>query len=95
MKNHRKTTNIIADALNFEINNDSYKDLVLGKNLLKLFNIKKVPPLFPRVEEPLMEEAPKAMPDDKPNDKMKEEYDFTDAELAAIDCVVLSIFASA
>ncbi len=68
-----KTTNTIADALNFEINNDSYKDLVLGKNLLKLFNIKKVPPLFPRVEEPLIEEAPKAMPDDKPNDKMKEE----------------------
>jgi len=68
-----KTTNIIADALNFEINNDSYKDLVLGKNLLKLFNIKKVPPLFPRIEEPLMEEAPEAMPDDKPNDKMKEE----------------------
>lgn len=68
-----KTTNIIADALNFDINNDSYKDLVLGKNLLKVFNIKKVPPLFPRVEEPLMEEAPQAMPDDKPNDKMKEE----------------------
>jgi len=68
-----KTTNTIADALNFKINNDSYKDLVLGKNLLKLFNIKKVPPLFPRVEEPLIEEAPKAMPDEKPNDKMKEE----------------------
>lgn len=68
-----KTTNIIADALNFEINNESYKELVLGKNLLKTFNIKKVPPLFPRVEEPLMEEAPQAMPDNKPNDKMKEE----------------------
>ena len=68
-----KTTNTIADALNFKINNDSYKDLVLGKNLLKLFNIKKVSPLFPRIEEPLMEEAPEAMPDDKPNDKMKEE----------------------
>ena len=40
---------------------------------MKVFNIKKVPPLFPRVEEPLMEEAPQAMPDDKPNDKMKEE----------------------
>ncbi len=68
-----KTTATIADALNFEINNESYEELVLGKKLLKLFNIKKVPPLFPRVEEPLMEEAPKAMPDDKPNDQMKEE----------------------
>ncbi|MCW8954875.1 MAG: methionine--tRNA ligase [Sulfurimonas sp.] len=68
-----KTTNIIADALNFSIDNTSYKELVVDKKLLKLFNIKKVPPLFPRVEEPLMEEAPKAMPDDNPNDEMKEE----------------------
>jgi len=68
-----KTTATISDALNFTIDNDSYQELVIDKKLLKLFNIKKVPPLFPRVEEPLMEEAPKAMPDDKPNDKMKEE----------------------
>jgi len=54
------TTNTIADALSFEINNASYKELVLEKKLLKLFNIKKIPPLFPRVEEPLMQEAPKA-----------------------------------
>jgi len=68
-----KTTATIADALNFTIDNSSYNELVIDKKLLKLFNIKKVPPLFPRVEEPLIEEAPKAMPDDKPNDKMKEE----------------------
>jgi methionyl-tRNA synthetase len=57
-----KTTNIIADALNFEINTASYGELVVDKNILKVFNIKKVPPLFPRVEEPLMQEAPKAEP---------------------------------
>ena len=57
-----KTTNIIADALSFSIDPKSYKDLVVNKKLLKLFNIKKVPPLFPRVEEPLMQEAPKAEP---------------------------------
>ena len=56
------TTNTIADALSFEINTQSYKELVQEKKLLKLFNIKKVPPLFPRVEEPLMQEAPKAEP---------------------------------
>jgi len=67
-----KTTAIIADALNFEINNDSYKDLVLGKNLLKLFNIKKVPPLFPRVDEPLMEEAPVAQPNAPKEEKKVE-----------------------
>ncbi len=68
-----KTTAIIADALNFTIDNASYNELVIDRKLLKLFNIKKVPPLFPRVEEPLLEEAPKAMPDDKPNDEMKKE----------------------
>ncbi|MDD5156979.1 methionine--tRNA ligase [Sulfurimonas sp.] len=57
-----KTTNIIADALNFTIDNISYRELVLDRKLLKLFSIKKVPPLFPRVEEPLMPEAPAAQP---------------------------------
>ena len=56
------TTNTIADALDFEINNESYKELIVDKKLLKLFNIKKIPPLFPRVEEPLMHEAPKTEP---------------------------------
>ncbi|ADN09181.1 methionine--tRNA ligase [Sulfurimonas autotrophica] len=71
------TTNIIADALSFEINNASYKELIIDKKLLKLFNIKKVPPLFPRVEEPLMQEAPKAEPEtikeeQNSNNKVKE-----------------------
>jgi methionyl-tRNA synthetase len=57
-----KTTQTIADALNFEINTASYNELVVDKKLLKVFTIKKVPPLFPRVDEPLMPEAPKAMP---------------------------------
>ncbi len=59
------TTNIIADALSFTINTQSYNDLVVDKKLLKLCNIKKVPPLFPRVEEPLMQEAPAAQPNKK------------------------------
>jgi methionyl-tRNA synthetase len=63
-----KTTNIIADALNFNIDNSSYKELVLDKKLLNLFNIKIVPPLFPRVEGPLMEEAPAAEPN-KPTEE--------------------------
>ena len=67
-----KTTMTIADALNFEINNDSFLNLVEGKNLLKTFTIKKVPPLFPRVEEPLMQEVPKAEPN-KPKEEEKKE----------------------
>jgi len=74
-----KTTATIADALNFEINNASYIDFVIDKKLLKLFNIRKVPPLFPRVEEPLMAEAPKAEPnppkEEKKSSKKKEQHD--------------------
>jgi methionyl-tRNA synthetase len=82
-----KTTAIIADALSFQINNDSYEELILGKKLLKLFNIKKVPPLFPRVEEPLMEEAPKAEPNPPKKEKAPKEEskaDFDGANLIEI-----------
>nr|WP_321265633.1 methionine--tRNA ligase [uncultured Sulfurimonas sp.] len=66
-----KTTQTIADALNFSIDNASYNELVINKKLLKLFNIKKVPPLFPRVEEPLMAEAPNAQPN-KPEEEKQD-----------------------
>ena len=64
-----KTTATIADALGFTINNESYTKLVLNKALLDTFTIKKVPPLFPRVEEPLMPEAPKVEPAKKEEKK--------------------------
>lgn len=60
------TTATIADALRFAINTQSYNDLIVNKKLLAPFTIKKIPPLFPRVEEPLMAEAPKAMIDEAP-----------------------------
>ena len=56
------TTNIIADTLSFKIDNASYKELIEEKRMLKLFNIKQTPPLFPRIEAPLMPEAPLAQP---------------------------------
>lgn len=60
------TTATIADALGFAINTQSYNDLIKNKKLLAAFTIKKIPPLFPRVEEPLMPEAPKAMIEETP-----------------------------
>lgn len=60
------TTATIADALGFAINTQSYNDLIKNKKLLAPFTIKKIPPLFPRVEEPLMPEAPKAMIEEAP-----------------------------
>lgn len=50
-----KTTKIISDALNFDINNESFVELIRDDKLLKQFVIAKVPPLFPRIEEPLLE----------------------------------------
>ena len=74
-----KTTATVADALNFEIDNASYIELVVDKKLLKLFTIKKVPPLFPRVEEPLMQEASTAKvetpKEEKKVSKKKEKFE--------------------
>jgi len=74
-----KTTTTIANALNFEINNKSYNELVVNKKLLKLFNIKKVPPLFPRVEAPLMQEVLQAEANsskvEKKSSKKKEKFE--------------------
>jgi len=56
-----KTTDTVADTLGFTVNTESYNRLLKQKALLPTFTIKKTGPLFPRVEEPLMPEAPKAM----------------------------------
>jgi len=48
------------------IDNDSWKSLIKEKKLLETFTIEKIPPLFPRVEEPLLEQA-------KPADTKSEE----------------------
>jgi len=74
-----KTTNIIADALNFTIDSASYNELVVAKKLLKSFTIKVVPPLFPRVEEPLMAEAPLAEPN-KPEKAVSENVEVVKEE---------------
>ncbi|MDD2448850.1 MAG: methionine--tRNA ligase [Sulfurimonas sp.] len=69
-----KTTATIADALNFTIDNASYNELVIGKKLLSSFTIKQVPPLFPRVEEPVLPEAPEAQPN-RPEEESKQELE--------------------
>ncbi len=57
-----KTTETIADALGFRITPEAYRTLIAEKTLLETFTIKKVPPLFPRIEAPRMEQAPQAQP---------------------------------
>ncbi len=50
-----KTTQTIAGALGFTIDHESYLRLIREGALLERFKIEKVPPLFPRIEEPLVE----------------------------------------
>ncbi len=51
-----KTTQAIAEALGFGIDQESYAKYIDRFELLGDFRIKKIPPLFPRIEEPLMVE---------------------------------------
>jgi len=67
-----QTAQTVADALGIAIDNVHYKELVVEKNLLKTFTIKKVPPLFPKVEEPLLPEAPQAQPNQQKEEKQVE-----------------------
>ena len=46
-----KTTQKIASALGFEINTESYNKIIKNSELLGDFQIEKIPPLFPRIEE--------------------------------------------
>ena len=68
-----KTCETIADALGFAINTDAYHRLVKQGMLLDPFTIKKIPPLFPRIEEPLMEHAPQAHVPEQPQSEAKSE----------------------
>ena len=60
----------IAQALGFTIDNDSWQRLIKDKALLERFTIEKIPPLFPRIEEPLLAQA---TPVDTPKEAPKKE----------------------
>ncbi len=66
-----KTTNKIAEALGFEINTQSYESLIKEKKLLEQFTINKIPPLFPRIEEALLDEV-KPVKEEKKESKKPE-----------------------
>jgi len=51
-----KTTQKIANTLGFEINTESFNKINEGE-LLKDFIIQKIPPLFPKIEKPLMKKV--------------------------------------
>ncbi|WP_201353388.1 methionine--tRNA ligase [Hydrogenimonas urashimensis] len=66
-----KTTQTIAGALGFAITTEQYRRLIKEKSLLESFTIKKIPPLFPRIEEPLVETPAKKEETAKEEKKQK------------------------
>ncbi len=46
---------LIASALGFTINNESWTKLIVENQPLEAFTIEKIPPLFPRIEETLLD----------------------------------------
>ncbi len=57
-----ETTRKISKALGFEIDTEAYGRLIAAREMLPTFTIEKIPPLFPRIEAPLMDQAPAAEP---------------------------------
>jgi methionyl-tRNA synthetase len=62
-----KTCQNITSSLGFSINQKNYKEIIKEKSLLKKFTIKKTPPLFPRIEEEVLQ-----TPEPKKEDKKTE-----------------------
>ena len=60
----------ISAALSFTIDNDAWNRMVKGTALPETFTLEKIEPLFPRVEEPLLEQAE---PVDKKTEAKKSE----------------------
>ncbi|MGP1449650.1 MAG: methionine--tRNA ligase [Wolinella sp.] len=66
------TASKIASALGISISNDSYQSLIIEKNLLGDFTFSPLPPLFPKIEKPLMTSdsiAPQAIEESKQTKK--------------------------
>jgi len=67
-----ETAKKMAESLGIEINRETYQKFIVNGELLNSFTVKKIPALFPKVEEPLMksdtpviEEKPKSEPKKK------------------------------
>ena len=66
-----QTAKKIANAMQFEINTKSYEKYILNKELLEDFVIEKIPPLFPKIEEELMETPEPTLKQEEPKEKKK------------------------
>ncbi len=76
-----KTTSIIAEALGFEITPESFEKIIRNNGFLDPFITKKRDPLFPRIEEQLLEEVKK----EEPKPVVKQEKKVEGLSLIGID----------
>jgi methionyl-tRNA synthetase len=67
-----QTAKKIANAMQFEITTQSYEKYILNKELLEDFVIEKIPPLFPKIEEELMDTPEPTLKQEEPKEKKKE-----------------------
>lgn len=65
-------TLFLADSLGFSINTKSYQELIKENGLLEKTTIKKVDPLFPKIETQLLASAPVATIEEKKPTQIKE-----------------------
>jgi methionyl-tRNA synthetase len=63
----------ISNALHFTIDNSSWSNMVKDTKLLEVFTLEKVDPLFPRIEEPLLEQAEPIDKKEEPKKEKKKE----------------------
>jgi methionyl-tRNA synthetase len=80
-----KTTDTIASALGFTIDQAHYEAYIEEGELLQTFVIEKTPPLFPRIEEPLIEEANTSTPAPKTQEKQPKKEKTEGVALISID----------
>jgi len=70
-----RTCEKIAKAMHFTIDTNAYQTLYHDKALLETFTIEKLPALFPRIEEEVLEVKEAVVPVAKPKEKKKEKTD--------------------
>lgn len=80
-----RTASTIADALGFEINTHTYTKYICNQELLEDFIIKKVPPLFPRVEEELLQTPEPIVTETKKEEKKEKKEEKKTESIITID----------
>jgi methionyl-tRNA synthetase len=75
-----KTTQKIAYSLGIKIGNENFEKLVKSLELLENFEIKKIDPLFPRIEEQLLKEPKLKEEKESKKEKKKQEKSKTTPE---------------